>query len=69
MNPETNQFDELNSPEHQKKFIDRFYSRESDEGRDIPIFTLGEEVEIKGYVFKVQQISKRRLAFRPVCKA
>jgi hypothetical protein len=68
MNPDKNEFEKLQNKEATKEFCERFYSREDKAGSDIPIFTIGEEITIKGYIFRVQQISKRRLAFRPVRK-
>jgi hypothetical protein len=69
MNPDSNELEALQTDGAMKDFVDRFYSREKNSGDDIPVFTLGEEIVIKGYLFRVQQISKRRLAFRPVKKA
>jgi hypothetical protein len=69
MNPDKNKFEKLQDKEAMEEFCKRFYSREDKAGSDIPIFTIGEEITIKNYIFRVQQISKRRLVFKPVRKA
>lgn len=69
MNPDTNQFEGLEDEKATEDFIQRFYSDERDAGKDIPIFTMGEEIEIRGYIFQVIQINDDRLALRPLRKA
>lgn len=67
MNPDTNQFEMLADLEQRSAFIDKFYGDQSED--EIPVFEIGERLEIKGYIFEVRQISTEQLALCPIEKS
>ena len=61
MNPETNEFEKIDDLD---AFRERFYPDAPVD--QVPTFTMGEEITIKGYVFQVIQMQEDRMALRPV---
>ena len=72
MNPETNQFEELSeavaAASSETKLLPGQLVRP--DGSPVPehwsVFTVGEEIPIKGYVFKVAYIGETSILFEPV---
>lgn len=77
MNPETNRFEKLEEPnELQKQLLDRMTcscppgALLRPNGEPVPahwsVFTVGEEIVIKGHTFKVAYIGECNILFEPV---
>lgn len=76
MNPDTNEFERVNSMEGVEKLTRRFHERlgafsdkadaETRKAAGPPIFKEGEVLTIKGYDFRVSHIGQRKLILRPV---
>jgi hypothetical protein len=73
LNPETNKFEMLEMIKKDggklARAIDgRLYEQLTREmaPKSVPIFRIGEERVIKGYIFRVVEIKEKRLVFEPV---
>jgi hypothetical protein len=80
MNPNTNKFEELFEAQEMEELIDA-YRKERKEtllpgqlvrpnGEPVPehwsLFTVGEEIPIKGYVFRIAYIGETSILFEPI---
>lgn len=68
LNPDTNMFERVRNVQHLKELQERWQKRKGGTNKfvEAPTFSEGERIEIRGYIFRISHIGRKKMIIRPV---